>query len=45
MDASRRLKREMRGAWFWRLIGLLYPKRVREQFKRFSGFALLERGR
>jgi methyltransferase (TIGR00027 family) len=45
MDASRRLKREMRGAWLWRMIGMLYPKRVREQFKRFSGYALLERGR
>lgn len=43
MDEARRLKRDMRGAWFWRLLLKLYPRRMREQFKRFSGYALLER--
>ena len=42
-DEARRLKREMRGMWFWRLVMLLYPKRIKEQFKRFSGCVLLER--
>jgi hypothetical protein len=44
MDAASRLKREMKGIWFWRLVMKLYPKRVREQFKRFSGYALLVLG-
>ena len=43
MAASRRLKREMRFAWFWRLVILLYPARVRKKFERFSGYALLAR--
>jgi len=42
-DSARRLKREMRGMWFWRLIGRLYPAHVREQFRRFSGYVLLTR--
>ncbi|HVZ47900.1 MAG TPA: class I SAM-dependent methyltransferase [Gemmatimonadaceae bacterium] len=45
MDAAERLKRTMRGVWFWKLIAMFYPKRVREGFKRFSGYALLERTR
>jgi methyltransferase (TIGR00027 family) len=44
MDAARRLKREMRGAWFWRMIGALYPRKTREAFKRFSGYVLLKPG-
>jgi methyltransferase (TIGR00027 family) len=43
MEEARRLKREMRGAWFWRFLTMFYPKRVRERFKRFSGIVLLER--
>ncbi|HXT15646.1 MAG TPA: class I SAM-dependent methyltransferase [Gemmatimonadaceae bacterium] len=38
-----RLKRVMRGAWFYRLLGKLAPKQRREEFKRFSGNVLLER--
>ena len=42
-EESLRLKRTMRLAWLWGLLGRLYPKRTREQFRRFSGVALLER--
>ncbi len=42
-EESLRLNRTMKGAWFWNLIGRLYPERIREQFRRFSGLVLLER--
>jgi methyltransferase (TIGR00027 family) len=42
-EEAQRLHRTMKGAWFWNLIGRLYPKRVREGFRRFSGLVLLER--
>src|SRR2546421_143440 len=42
-EESLRLKRTMRGAWLWSLIGRLYPKSKREQFRRMSGIVLLER--
>lgn len=42
-EESLRLKRTMRGARFWRLIGMLYPRKKQEEFKRFSGIVLLER--
>jgi len=42
-EESLRLKRTMRLAWLWNFIGKFYPKRTREEFKRFSGVALLER--
>jgi methyltransferase (TIGR00027 family) len=42
-EESLRLKRTMRGARFWRLIGKLYPRKKQEEFKRFSGIVLLER--
>jgi methyltransferase (TIGR00027 family) len=42
-EEAQRLDRTMKGAWFWNLIGHLYPKRVREGFRRFSGLVLLER--
>lgn len=42
-DEAMRLKRTMRGAWFWKLLGMLAPKKRREEFKRFSGIVLLER--
>jgi methyltransferase (TIGR00027 family) len=42
-EEARRLHRTMKGAWFWNAIGRLYPKRVREGFRRFSGIVLLER--
>ena len=41
-DESIRLNRTMRFARFWRRIGMLYPKKKREEFKRFSGIVLLE---
>ena len=42
-EESLRLKRTMRLAWLWGLLGRLYPKRKREEFRRFSGIALLGR--
>ena len=42
-DDAQRLKREMRGMWFWRFLLRFYPKRVKEKFKRFAGNVLLER--
>jgi hypothetical protein len=42
-EESVRLKRSMRFARFWRLIGSLAPRKKREEFKRFSGIVLLER--
>src|SRR5580765_4532246 len=43
MDEARRLKRGMPMMWLWRLMARLRSKKVREEFKRFSGAALLER--
>ena len=43
MDEARRLKREMSMMWLWRLLGALRSKKVREEFRRFSGCAVLER--
>lgn len=43
MEEARRLHREMRMMWLWRLIGRLYPKRTQEEFRRMSGIVLLER--
>jgi methyltransferase (TIGR00027 family) len=43
LEEARRLNRTMKGAWLWSLIGKLFPKRIREGFRRFSGFVLLER--
>jgi len=42
-EESLRLKRTMPLAWLWSLIGRLYPKSKREQFRRMSGIVLLER--
>ncbi|PYP48670.1 MAG: SAM-dependent methyltransferase, partial [Gemmatimonadetes bacterium] len=42
-EESLRLKRTMRGAWLWGLLGRLYPKAKREEFRRMSGIVLLER--
>lgn len=41
-DEAVRLKRTMRGAWLWSLLGRLQPRRRREEFRRMSGIALLE---
>jgi methyltransferase (TIGR00027 family) len=43
MDDARRLKREMRGMWFYRLLMRLAPAKRQAEFKRFSGVLLLER--
>ncbi len=43
MDEAHRLKREMRGMWFWRLLGRLQSRRKQEEYRRFSGTLLLER--
>ena len=42
-DEGLRLKRTMRFAGFFKLLGQLAPRKKREEFKRFSGVALLER--
>src|SRR5947209_2478874 len=42
-EEAKRLKRTMKGFWFWNLIGRLSPPKVREGFRRFSGFVLLAR--
>ncbi len=41
-EESRRLKRTMRLAWLWNLVGKLATKARRDQFRRFSGIVLLE---
>jgi methyltransferase (TIGR00027 family) len=38
-----RLKRTMKLWWLWRTLGRLSPKARQEEFKRFSGVALLKR--
>jgi hypothetical protein len=43
MDEARRLKREMKMMWLWRLMGRLYRAKTREEFRRMSGIVLLER--
>ncbi len=43
MLEAQRLHREMKGMWFWRLVGRLYPARIQEDFRRMSGIVLLER--
>src|SRR6185312_13527791 len=42
-EEAARLKRTMKGAWFWNLLGRLSSKKAREGFRRFSGNVLLER--
>jgi len=47
-EESLRLKRSMRLARFWQLVGrvmTLFNPRKREEFKRFSGIVMMERGR
>jgi methyltransferase (TIGR00027 family) len=43
MEEAHRLKREMRMMWLWRLLGRLSSRSRKEEFKRFSGYAVLER--
>ena len=42
-EEAQRLKRTMKGAWFWNLIGRFFPKKTREGVRRFSGLVVLER--
>ena len=42
-DEAARLKRTMKGAWLWSLIGRLSSKKAREGFRRFSGYVLMVR--
>ena len=42
-EEGHRLKRQMRGAWIFRLIGRLSPAASREKMRRIGGIALLER--
>jgi methyltransferase (TIGR00027 family) len=42
-EEARRLNRTMKGAWIWNLLGRLMPERKREEFRRYSGYVLLER--
>ena len=42
-DEARRLNREMKGAWLWRLIGAFYSAQRKAEIKRMSILALLER--
>ena len=42
-EESRRLKRTMRMAWLWNLMGQLLPRAKREEWRRFSGIVLLQR--
>lgn len=39
-----RLKRTMRFAWFWVFLGRFASREKQEEFRRFSGIALFERG-
>lgn len=43
MDEAKRLNRRMKMARFWGVVALLYPRRLREEFRRMSGTVLLER--
>jgi methyltransferase (TIGR00027 family) len=43
MEDARRLRREMRGMWFWRLLSRFTRRVRREEFRRMSGIVLLER--
>jgi len=42
LDEAVRLRRAPKMAWLWRFLGLFASKQRREQFKRFSGVALLQ---
>jgi methyltransferase (TIGR00027 family) len=42
-EEALRLKRTMPLAWLWNLVGKLYPKSKRDEFRRMSGIVLLER--
>jgi methyltransferase (TIGR00027 family) len=43
LEEAHRLDREMPLMWFWRLLGKLSPADRREEYRRISGYVLLER--
>ncbi|HEY2896751.1 MAG TPA: SAM-dependent methyltransferase [Gemmatimonadaceae bacterium] len=43
MEEAERLDREMKMMWLWKFLGRFYPERMREEFRRMSGIAVLER--
>jgi len=43
MDEARRLHREMKFMWFWRILGYLSRRSRREAIRKMSGYALFER--
>jgi methyltransferase (TIGR00027 family) len=43
LEEAHRLHREMRLAWLWRLMARVSPRKQREEFRRMSGYVLLER--
>jgi hypothetical protein len=43
MDEARRLRREMPGMWFWRILMRIGSARRREEGRRMSAIVLLER--
>ena len=44
MDESARFDRQMRGMWFYKLMGLIFSsKKSREIWKRFAGYVMFER--
>lgn len=43
MEEASRLKREMPGAWFYKLLGRFASAKDKQVFRRFSGYVLLER--
>jgi methyltransferase (TIGR00027 family) len=43
MDEARRLNRQMRMAWLWRIMIRMRSEKTREEFRRMSGIVLLER--
>lgn len=45
MLEARRLRREMRGAWVWRIVGRLMSAKQRRDMEKMSGIVLLERDR
>jgi methyltransferase (TIGR00027 family) len=42
-EEASRLKRAMRLAWLWSLVGRLMPKAKREEWRRLSGIVMLQR--
>ena len=43
MEEAARMDREMKGMPFWRFVMRFYPKKIREEFRKMSGFVLLQR--